>query len=324
MVQAIRMEKHGGPEVLSWTENALAEPGPGQALIRHSAVGLNFIDTYHRSGLYPIELPSGLGIEAAGVVEAVGPAVDGFKPGDRVAYLFVPILDAYSQARLIDVDHLIRLPDGISYEAGAAMLLKGMTAWYLLKASYVVKPGDDVLIYAAAGGVGLIACQWAKALGARVIGIVSTQEKAALATENGCDDIVMADADVVAQVRDLTNGAGVAAVYDSVGKDTFIQSLDCLKTHGTMVTYGNATGPVDPFAPSELAQRGSLFVTRPILFHFIADKADRDRIAADLIDVVESGTVKIQVNQRYPLAEAARAHEDLEARRTTGSTVLIP
>jgi NADPH2:quinone reductase len=324
MVKAIRIEEFGGPEVLQWREVEVGEPGPGEVRLRHTAVGLNFIDTYHRSGLYPLDLPSGLGSEAAGVVEALGDSVEGLEVGQRVAYTGRPP-DAYSEARLIAADLLVPLPDAIADETAAAAMLKGLTAWYLLKRSYPVRSGDTVLLHAAAGGVGLIAVQWAKQLGATVIGTVSTDAKAELACAHGCDHIVMADSDDLAgEVRRLTGGEGVAAVYDSVGRDTFFASLDSLRPHGVMVSFGNASGPVEPFAPLELAKRGSLYVTRPVLFDFISTRDALLAAAAELFDVIESGAVRIEVNQRYPLAEAAEAHRDLEARRTTGSTVLVP
>ena len=324
MVKAIRIEEFGGPEVLQWREVEVGEPGAGEVRLRHTAVGLNFIDTYHRSGLYPLELPSGLGSEAAGVVEALGAGVEGVEVGQRVAYTGRPP-DAYSEARLIAADLLVPLPDAVADETAAAAMLKGLTAWYLLKRSYPVRSGDTVLLHAAAGGVGLIAVQWAKQLGATVIGTVSTDAKAELARAHGCDHVVMADSDDLAgEVRRLTGGEGVAAVYDSVGRDTFFASLDSLRPHGVMVSFGNASGPVEPFAPLELAKRGSLYVTRPVLFDFISTRDALLAAAAELFDVIESGAVKIEVNQRYPLAEAAEAHQDLEARRTTGSTVLVP
>ncbi len=323
MVKAIRIEEFGGPEVLHWREVDVGEPGPGEVRLRHTAVGLNFIDTYHRSGLYALELPSGLGSEAAGVVEALGAGVEGLEIGQRVAYTGRPP-DAYAEARLIAADLLVPLPDAIGDETAAAAMLKGLTAWYLLKRSYPVRSGDTVLLHAAAGGVGLIAVQWAKHLGATVIGTVSTGAKAELARAHGCDHIVMADSDDLAgEVRRLT-GAGVAAVYDSVGRDTFFASLDSLRPHGVMVSFGNASGPVEPFAPLELAERGSLYVTRPVLFDFISTREALLGAAGELFEVIRSGAVKIEVNQRYPLAEAAEAHRDLEARRTTGSTVLVP
>jgi NADPH2:quinone reductase len=318
---AIRIRKHGGPDVLEYVEVELPEPAPGEARIRHTAIGLNFIDTYHRTGLYPTELPAGLGSEAAGVVEAVGPGVE-LMPGERVAYTGRPA-DAYSQRRNFPAARLVPLPDQISDESAAACFLKGMTAWYLLHRSYAVKAGDPILLYAAAGGVGLIVGQWAKHLGATVIGVVSTDEKAELARASGCDHVIMAnDSDLPGKVRSLTDGAGVAAVYDSVGRDTFYASLDSLRPHGVMVSFGNASGPVEPFAPAELAKRHSLYVTRPTLFDFIDTRERLLEGANALFDVMKSG--KISVNQHYALKDAAQAHRDLEARKTTGSTVLIP
>lgn len=321
---AIRIHEYGGPEVLRYEEIDVPTPGEGEAQVRHTAIGLNFIDTYHRSGLYPMELPTGLGSEAAGVIEAVGPGVTDVQPGDRVVYTGRPA-DSYAERRNFAAWQCVRIPDGLSDEAAAASFLKGLTAWYLLRRSYPVKAGDTVLLYAAAGGVGSIASQWAKHLGARVIGVVSTEQKAEMAKAQGCAHVVMANhKNLPGAVRDLTGGEGVAAVYDSVGKDTFFASLDCLRPHGTMVTFGNASGPVAPFAPAELAKRHSLYVTRPVLFDFIATREDLLTAAAELFEVLTSGVVKLQVNQRYPLKNAAQAHIDLEARKTTGSTVLIP
>ncbi len=323
-VNAIRMHEHGGPEVLRFDSVDLAEPAAGEAQVRHTAIGLNFIDTYHRSGLYPVELPAGLGSEAAGEVAAVGPGVTNLKPGDRVVYTGRPA-DAYSEARNFPASQLVPIPEGVSDEQAAAVFLKGLTAWYLLRRSYRVQKGDSILLLAAAGGVGSLVSQWAKHLGATVIGIVSTEAKAALARNQGCHHIVMAEArDSAAKVRELTGGEGVAAVYDSVGKDTFFSSLDSLRPHGVMVSFGNASGPVDPFAPSELAKRHSLYVTRPVLFDFV-DTRERLRAASrELFDLVGSGVLKISINQRYALRDAAAAHRDLEARKTTGSTILLP
>lgn len=323
-VHAIRIDEFGGPEALEWREVALDPPGEGEVRIRHTAIGLNFIDTYHRTGLYPVDLPSGLGSEAAGVIEALGPGVDDLAEGDRVVYAGRPA-DAYSEARNFSAERVVPIPGSIDDETAAASLLKGLTAWYLLHGSYAVQAGDSILLHAAAGGVGSIASQWAKALGAHVIGLVSTEEKAALARSQGCEHVLMADTDdLAAEVRALTEGAGVAAVYDSVGKDTFFASLDCLRPHGVMVSFGNASGPVAPFSPLELAQRGSLYVTRPVLWDFVASREELLAAAGALFDAIGSGAVKINVNQRYPLREAARAHRDLEARKTTGSTVLLP
>ncbi|RLA27417.1 MAG: quinone oxidoreductase [Gammaproteobacteria bacterium] len=321
---AIRMHEYGGPEVLQYEEIELADPAPGEARVRHTAIGLNFIDTYHRTGLYPMDLPTGLGSEAAGIVDAVGKGVTEVSVGDRVVYTGRPA-ESYSQSRNFPAWQLVPIPDDVTDEQAAAVLLKGLTAWYLIRRSYPIQPGDPVLLYAAAGGVGSLASQWAKHLGATVIGVVSTDEKAALARSQGCDHIIMADdEDVAGKVRALTGGEGVAAVYDSIGRDTFISSLDSLRPHGVMVTFGNASGPVDAFAPVELAKRHSLYVTRPILFDFIADRDSLLAAAAELFDVVGQGIVRINVNQRYPLEDAAKAHTDIEARKTTGSTVLIP
>ncbi len=324
MAKAIQIDQFGGPEVMQWREVESPSAGPGSALIRHEAVGLNFIDTYHRSGLYPLDLPAGLGTEAAGVVEKIGEGVELVAVGDRVAYVGVPP-GAYTELREYPADRLVKIPEAVSAKTAAAAMLKGLTAWYLLRRSYRVRSGDPILIYAAAGGVGLIAGQWAASLGARVIGVVSTDEKAVLARDNGCTDIVRSgDPDFVARVREIMGGQGVAAVYDSVGKDSFFQSLDCLRPHGTMVTYGNASGAVEPFSPLELARRGSLFLTRPVLFDFLRERADLQAAAGELFGLIESGTINIQINQTYPLKDAAQAHIDLEARKTTGSTVLIP
>ena len=321
---AIRINEYGGPEVLTWVEVEVPEPAAGQAQIRHMAIGLNFIDTYHRSGLYPMDLPMGLGSEAAGVVEAVGPDVTDIAVGDRVVYSGGPA-DAYSELRNIDASRLVPIPESLPDELAAAVFLKGLTAWYLLRRSYVVQKGDAILLYAAAGGVGSLASQWAKQLGAIVIGIVSSDEKAKLATAQGCDHIIMADDDdVPGKVRSLTNGEGVAAVYDSVGRDTFFASLDCLRPHGTMVTFGNSSGAVEPFAPAELAKRGSLYVTRPTLFHFIETREKLLAAADELFGLVQSGDLSVRIGQRYALKDAAQAHRDLEARKTTGSTILLP
>ena len=322
--KAIRLNEYGGPEVLSYETIELPEPGPGEARVRHTAIGLNFIDTYHRTGLYPMDFPAGLGTEAAGVVDAVGPDVNDVQPGDRIVYTGMPP-GAYAEYRNYAADKLAKIPAGVTDEQAAAAFLKGLTAWYLLHRSYPVKPGDPVLLYAAAGGVGLLAAQWAKHLGATVIGVVSTDAKAKLSRENGCDHIIMAnDDDIAGAVRKWTGGDGVAAVYDSIGKDTFMTSLDSLRPHGVMVTFGNASGPVEPFAPAELAKRHSLFVTRPVLFDFIASRDDLTGAADALFGVIASGAVNVTVNQRYPLAEAAKAHRDLEGRKTTGSTILVP
>jgi NADPH2:quinone reductase len=327
MSHAIRIYETGGPEVMRWEEVGAGEtapPAPGEARVRHAAVGLNFIDIYHRSGLYPLPLPSGLGLEGAGVVEAVGSAVTDIQPGDRVAYAGGPP-GAYAEVRNLPADRLVKLPDSIDFKTAAAMMLQGMTAQYLLRRTYRVQAGDTILIQAAAGGVGLIVCQWAKALGATVIGTVSSDEKAALARAHGCDHpIVYTRENFVARVKEITNGEGVPVVYDSIGKDTFTGSLDCLRPLGMMVTFGNASGPVPPVDTLELSKRGSLFLTRPTLFTYIAKRADLLATAQELFDVVAAGKVKIEVNQTYALKDAAQAHIDLVARKTTGSTVLLP
>jgi len=319
MTHAIRAHQPGGPEVLKWEAVEVGEPGPGQALLRQTAVGLNFIDVYHRTGLYPLPTPFIPGTEGAGVVEAVGPGVEHVAVGDQVAY--AGAIGAYAERRLLPADRLVKIPEGVSDEVAAAMMLKGMTAQYLLRRTYRVTAGDTILIHAAAGGVGLVVCQWAHHLGAKVIGTVSTPEKAALARAHGCDHpIIVGDTDFVAEVKAITGGAGLPVVYDSVGRDTFLKSLQCLRPLGLMVLFGQSSGAVAPIDPNIL-QRGSLFLTRPTLASFTATQADLAATARDLFDVVASGAVKIEVNQRYALADAARAHRDLEARLTTGSTV---
>lgn len=324
MTKAIRIHENGGPEVMRWEDIEVGEPDPGEIRIRHNAVGLNFIDVYHRTGLYSLDLPTGLGMEAAGVVESVGEGVTEFKPGDRVAYASPPP-GAYAEVRLMPADRVVKLPDAIDDRTAAAMMLQGMTAQYLLRRTYRVQAGDTVLIHAAAGGVGLIACQWARHLGATVIGTVGNEEKAELARAHGCHHpIIYTREDFVKRVREITQGEGVAVVYDSVGKDTFMGSLDCLRPRGMMVSFGNASGPVPAFEPAILAAKGSLFLTRPTLMHYTARREDLLAAANDLFEVVTSGAVKIEVRQTYPLAQAAQAHRDLEARKTTGSTVLLP
>ena len=320
---AVIINEFGGPDVMRFVDVELPAPAPGEARIRHTAIGLNFIDTYHRTGLYPIELPGGLGTEAAGVVEAAGASVADLAPGDRVVYTGAP-LGAYADFRNYPAERLVPIPDGIDDATAAAVLLKGLTAWYLLHRSYPAKAGDTVLLYAAAGGVGSIATQWAKAIGADVIGVVGSDAKAERARSLGCDHVVLSDADIAGAVRDITGGEGVAAVYDSIGKDTFFSSLDCLRPHGVMVSFGNASGPVEPFAPAELAKRGSLYVTRPVLFDFIDTRERLLAASKALFARVLDGSIVIDIGQRYPLDEVARAHADLEARRTTGSTILVP
>jgi NADPH2:quinone reductase len=321
MPHAIRVHETGGPEVLKWEEVEIGEPGPGQAKIRQQAVGLNFIDVYHRTGLYKLELPFTPGIEGAGIVEAVGPRVTNVEKGDRVAY--AGGTGGYADERLIDADRLVSLPDGISTEEAAGMMLRGMTAHMLLRALHEVRRGEAILVHAAAGGVGLIMCQWAKTLGAIVIGTVGSDEKAELARAHGCDHpIVYTRQDFVAEVDRITGGAKLPVVYDGVGRDTFMGSLDCLHRRGIMVSFGNASGPVDPFSPTILAQKGSLFLTRPTLFDYVASRDDLERAASELFDVVLSGKVKIEIGQRFRLRDAADAHRALEARKTSGSTVL--
>ena len=321
MVHAIRVHQAGGPEVLQWEEVDVGKPATGQVRVRQTAVGLNYIDVYHRTGLYPQPLPFTPGTEAAGEIEAVGEGVTGLTAGDRVAY--AGPIGSYAEARLIDADRLVKLPDYVSDELAAAMMLQGMTARMLLRAVYEVKPGDTILVHAAAGGVGLILCQWANALGATVIGTVSTDEKAAMASAHGCHHpIVYTRQDFVTEVDRITNGAKLPVIYDSVGKDTFLKSLDCLRARGLMVSYGNASGPPDPIAPALLAQKGSLFLTRPTLFSYIATREELEQSASELFDMVRSGKVKIEIGQRFPLRDAAEAHRQLEARKTTGSTVL--
>jgi len=322
MPKAIRIHQHGGPEVLKWEEVDPGQPGPGEALVRHEAVGLNFIDVYHRTGLYPLPaLPTTPGLEAAGVVEAVGEAVTEVAAGDRVAYAGVPP-GAYAELRRIPAHRLVKLPAGISAQQAAAMMLQGMTARYLLKGCWHVGPGTKLLIHAAAGGVGLIVCQWARHLGATVIGTVGSPEKAGVARAHGCEHpIVYAREDFAARVKDLTNGRGVDVVYDSVGQATFMKSLDCLRPMGMMVSFGQSSGSMPPFDLAILAQKGSLFLTRPSLMTYTAVREDLLAHARDLFAVVQSGAVKVEVSRTYPLAEASRAHRDLEGRKTTGSSI---
>ena len=321
MVHAIRVHEAGGPEVLHWEEVEVGGPGPGQVRLRQLAVGLNYIDVYHRTGLYPQQLPFTPGTEGAGTVEAVGEDVTGLKPGDRVAY--AGPTGGYAEERLIDADRLVKLPDEIPFEQAAAMMLQGMTVRMLLRGVHAVQPGETILVHAAAGGVGLIMCQWARAIGATVIGTVSTDDKAEMARTHGCDHpIIYTRQDFVPEVERITGGAKLPVVYDSVGKDTFLKSLDCLHPRGLMVSYGNASGPPDPIPPGLLAQKGSLFLTRPTLFHYIARREELEQSAKELFDMVLSGKVKIEIGQTFPLKDAAEAHRALEARKTTGSTVL--
>ena len=324
MPLAIRVHETGGSDVMRCEDVAVTDPAPGEVRVRHAAVGLNFIDVYFRSGLYPMPLPSGLGLEGAGVVEAVGEGVSEFRPGDRVAYAGGP-LGAYSQVRCLPADRLLKLPERIDFQTAAAMMLQGLTSAYLLRSTYRVQPGDAVLIHAAAGGVGLIACQWAKARGATVIGTVGSAAKAELAKAHGCDHVINYSTENFTQrVREITGGEGVAVVYDGVGKDTFMGSLDSLRPMGMMVTYGNASGPEPPLELLLLSQKGSLFVTRPTLMNYTARREDLLALGEELFAMVVAGKVKIEVHQRYALRDAAQAHIDLEARKTTGSTILIP
>jgi NADPH:quinone reductase len=321
MSNAIRIHKAGGPEVLEWEEVDDGDPGPGQVRIRQEAAGLNFIDVYHRTGLYPQPMPFTPGVEGAGTVEAVGREVTNVKVGDRVAY--AGPLGGYAEVRLIDADRVVKIPEGISTEQAAGMMLQGMTAQMLLRSVFPVARGDTILVHAAAGGVGLIMCQWAAALGAIVIGTVGTKEKAELARAHGCaHPIVYSKQDFVAEVKRITEGEKLPVVYDSVGRDTFIKSLDCLKIRGLMVSFGNASGAPDPIAPGLLAQKGSLYLTRPTLFHYIVTREQLEQSAGELFKVVLSGKVKIEVQQRFALKDAAEAHRALQARKTTGSTIL--
>ena len=322
---AVRFHKAGGPEVLQWEEIDVPAPGPGELQIRHKAVGLNYIDTYHRTGLYPMPLPSGIGLEAAGVVEAVGSGVTEFKPGDRVAYCNGPI-GAYSEVKNHPAERCVKVPEGISFEQAACMMLQGLTVQYLLRRLHVVpKSGDTVLFHAAAGGVGLIACQWAKALGIHVIGTVSSEEKAKLARDNGCTHtVIYTKEDFVARVNEITGGKKVPIVYDGVGKDTFMKSLDCLQGRGLMVSFGNASGPVGPTDLGILSAKGSLYVTRPTLMGYVAKREELVAAAKELFDLVLAGKIRVAPRQTYALKDAVQAHRDLEGRKTTGSTVLLP
>ncbi len=324
MAVAIRFAATGGPEVLDAAEFEPAAPAAHEVQLRQTAIGVNFIDVYDRTGLYPVPLPSGLGREAAGVVSALGRSVRGFRKGERVAYV-TSSPGAYASVRNVPAERLVKLPRRVSDEQAAAIMLKGLTAQFLLRRTYRVRRGDAILVHAAAGGVGLILCQWAKALGAKVIGVVGTEAKAALARRHGCRHVLISGRDdLVAGVQSLTGGAGVAAVYDAVGRDTFMQSLDCVRRLGIMVSYGNASGPPPAIAPAELARRGSLFLTRPSLFNYIVTRAELTAAARELFAAVASGKVRVVIGQRYALRQAAAAHRDLEGRRTTGSSVLIP
>lgn len=323
MPHAIRIHRYGGPEVMQWEAVEVPEPGPAEVRVRHTAIGLNFIDIYERTGLYQGTLPMTLGREAAAVVEAVGSRVKDLAAGDRVAYVG-QTSGAYSQARVLSADRVVKLPDGIDDATAAAIMLKGLTVQALLRQTYRVRKSDTVLIHAAAGGVGLIAVQWAKHLGAKVIALVGSQEKAELVKQRHADHVLLVQDDWVAAVKSITRGRGVNVVYDSVGKDTFINSLDCLRPRGMMVSFGNASGPVPPVAPLELSKRGSLYLTRPTLFHYIAQRSELRRAAQELFDLVARSVIAVHVGQTYPLQDVARAHRDLESRQTTGSTVLLP
>ena len=324
MAKAIRFHKTGGPEVLQFEDIDVGEPGAGQVRIRQTAIGVNFLDTYHRSGLYPMPLPSGLGSEGAGIVDAVGPGVTGLKNGDRVAYTGNPV-GSYADSRLYPADRLVLVPSGISDQQAASMMLKGMTVQYLIFRTFKLKAGDTILWHAAAGGVGLIACQWLKALGVIVIGTVGSDEKATLAKKAGCTHVINYSTENFTQrVKEITGGKGVPAVYDSVGKTTWEGSLDCLQARGMMVSFGNASGAVAPVNIGILAAKGSLYLTRPSLVHYIATRADLEETAKSLFDIVASGKVKIEVGGTYKLADAAQAHRDLEGRKTTGSVILVP
>jgi NADPH2:quinone reductase len=324
MPKAIRIFRTGGPEVMEYVDVEPGEPGPGEARVRHAAIGLNYIDVYFRTGAYPQPLPGGLGMEGAGVVEAVGEGVSHIRAGDRVAYAARPP-GSYAEARTMPAAGLVKLPASIDFETAAAMMLQGMTVEYLFRRTYPLRGGETILFHAAAGGVGLIACQWARALGVTMIGTVGSDEKAELAKAHGCVHTINYNKEnFVERVREITEGRGVPVVYDSIGKDTFLGSLDCLAPLGMMVSFGSASGPVPPFSLNELASRGSLFVTRPTVFSYTATRADLEEIAADLFRMVESKKVKIDIHQRYMLKDVAQAHRDLESRKTTGSTILLP
>jgi NADPH:quinone reductase len=324
MPPAIRFYENGGPEVLRVEQVEPGKPGANEVQVRHTAIGVNYIDVYDRTGLYPVSLPSGLGREAAGVITALGRGVRGFRVGERIAYVY-PSPGAYSEVRNVPAERVVKVPRGISDEQAAALMLKGLTAHFLIRRTYRVARGDSILVHAAAGGVGLILCQWAKALGATVIGVVGSEPKAELAKKHGCKHVLISGRDeLVASVRKLTKEAGVAVVYDAVGKDTFMDSLDCIRRLGMMVTFGNASGPPPPISPLELTKRGSLFLTRPTLFNYIASRKELDAAARELFAAVRTRKVRVVIGQKYPLSRAADAHRDLEGRRTTGSTVLVP
>jgi NADPH2:quinone reductase len=324
MPHAIRIHKTGGPEVLQWEEVVVGDPGPGEARVRHMAIGLNFIDTYQRSGLYKLALPSGLGGEGAGVVEAVGPGVADVKPGDRVAYCGGPP-GAYSEVRVMPADRLVKLPDGVSERTAATLMLKGLTVQYLLRQTFPLKGGETILFHAAAGGVGSIACQWTRALGVTMIGTVGSDEKAAIAKANGCAHVIVYTREnFVERVKEITGGKGVPVVYDAVGKDTFPASLDCLSPRGMFVSFGNSSGPIAAFDILLLSQKGSLYVTRPTLVTYTATRAALLTMAAEMFELVKAGKIVSEARQTYPLKDAAQAHRDLEGRQTTGSVVLQP
>jgi NADPH2:quinone reductase len=324
MPNAIRIHQTGGPEVLQWESVAVGEPGPGEARVRHTAVGLNYIDTYHRSGLYKLPLPSGIGLEAAGVVEAVGPGVSDIAKGDRVAYCGGPP-GAYAEVRVMPADKLVKLPDGVSDRSAATLMLKGLTVQYLFRQTFPLKGGETILFHAVAGGVGSIACQWARALGVTMIGTVGSDEKAALAKANGCaHTIVYTRENFVERVKELTGGKGVPVVYDAVGKDTFPASLDCLKPRGMFVSFGNSSGPIAAFDIGLLGQKGALFATRPSLVMYAATRPDLLRMADEMFALVKAGKIVSEARQTYALKDAAQAHRDLEARKTTGATLLLP
>jgi NADPH2:quinone reductase len=324
MTRAIRIHEAGGPEVLRVEDIEVGAPGAGEVQVRHTAIGLNYIDVYDRSGLYPQQMPAGLGREAAGVVTSLGPKVRGFRAGDRVAYVH-SVPGCYTELRNVPASLLVKVPAGVSDEQAAVLMLKGMTACYLLRHTYRVKRGDFIVVHAAAGGVGLILSQWGKALGATVIGIVGNDEKAKLAKKNGCKHVLVRGRDAIAEsVRKITKDVGADVVYDAVGKDTFFESLDCLRKRGLMALYGSASGPVPPFSPQELAKRGSLYLTRPTLFDYTANRADLEAMARETFAVAKKRVVKVQIHQRYKLEEAAQAHRDLEARKTTGASVIVP